>query len=164
MCRLPFPHNFIAKVLCAKDGIKDDFEVVGSGGVTVKVEAAGGFEDAVQFKEAVCHHDEVSHHIRFFEEAAEGLDHFGDIGVGVFEDFEEFMLGLITPVPGIFKGGDLGIRLVPFGGFEEEVVIALGVEGGIKVDEVYGFIFDVVTEDVEVITEVEGVGHGGCPF
>ena len=36
---------------------------------------------------------------------------------------------------------------------EEDVVGGVGVEGRIEVDEVYGFIGDVVAEDGEVVSE-----------
>ena len=54
----------------------------------------------------------------------------------------------------LYLGGGLGgIALT-----EEDVVGGVGVEGGIEVDEVDGLIGDVVTEDGEVVSEVEFVG------
>ena len=51
------------------------------------------------------------------------------------------------------RGGLRGIVLA-----EEDVVDGVGVEGRIEVDEVDGLIGDVVTEDGEVVSEVEFVG------
>ena len=38
---------------------------------------------------------------------------------------------------------------------------AAGLAGGIEVDEIYGFIGDIVAEDGEVVSEVELVLPGG---
>lgn len=41
--------------------------------------------------------------------------------------------------------------------FEEDVVGAVRVEGWIQVDQIHGFIGDVVAEDIEVVTVVKSV-------
>ena len=41
---------------------------------------------------------------------------------------------------------------------EEDVVVGVGVEGRIKVDQVHRFVVDVAAEDVEVVAVVEDVG------
>ena len=54
------------------------------------------------------------------------------------------------------RGGLGGIVLA-----EEDVVGGVGVEGGIEVDEVYGLSLGMLlTEDGEVVSEVEFVGVG----
>lgn len=57
MAASALPDNFIAIVLSAKYSIHDDLEIMTGGGVAVQIQAAGGFEDAVQFHQAGGHHD-----------------------------------------------------------------------------------------------------------
>ena len=45
------------------------------------------------------------------------------------------------------------------GRFEQKVVIALGVERRVKVDEVNGFIFDVLAEHLQMVAK-EKLVHG----
>jgi hypothetical protein len=71
----------------------------------------------------------------------------GQVGVG--------RLGRWTPVPGVLEGQQLGIggiaRLVA----EDDVVVAIGVEGRVEVDQVDGGIGQVATQqDVEVVAVV----------
>ena len=69
--------------------------------------------------------------------------------------FVELALGLFAPMPRVFKGRDLRLALVPLGRFEEEIVVALGIERRVEVDEVNGFSREVVAQDVEVVAEIE---------
>ena len=61
-------------------------------------------------------------------------------------------------MPGVLEGQQLGIggiaRLVA----EDDVVIAVRVEGRVEVDEVDGAIGQVATPDVEAVAVVEDVG------
>jgi len=61
-------------------------------------------------------------------------------------------------VPGVLEGQQLGIggiaRLVA----EDDVVVAVGVEGRVEVDQVDGGIGQVATQDVEVVAVIEDVG------
>jgi hypothetical protein len=74
----------------------------------------------------------------------------GQVGVG--------RLGRWTPVPGILEGQQLGIggiaRLVA----EDDVVVAIRVEGRVEVDQVDGGIGQVATQDIEVVAVVEDIG------
>ncbi len=47
------------------------------------------------------------------------------------------------------------LALVPLGRFEEEIIVALGIERRVKVDQVNGFGCDALAQDIQVITEVE---------
>ena len=70
-------------------------------------------------------------------------------------DLVELAFGLFAPVPAIFEGGYRCVAVVALGGFEEEVVIALGVEGRVEIDEVNRLVLDVLAQDVEVVAVVE---------
>src|ERR1039458_3924522 len=81
------PDDFVAEVLCSKNRIQQQLQVVGRSWIAVEEKAAGGFEDAMELDEAGGHHGEVSHHGGVFEEAVEGFHHLrdGDAGAGVNE-------------------------------------------------------------------------------
>jgi len=61
-------------------------------------------------------------------------------------------------MPRVFKGVNLRGRLLAVALFEENVVVLVGLEGRVEVDEVYRFVPDVAAEDVEVIAVVEQIG------
>ena len=45
-------------------------------------------------------------------------------------------LGVLAPVPGVVEGFDLGVRLLALVRLEQDVVGAVGVEGGVQVNQV----------------------------
>ena len=57
------PDDFIPKIRWAENSVQEQLEVVTCGGIAVKIDAAGGFEDTVEFDHALCHHGEVCHHV-----------------------------------------------------------------------------------------------------
>jgi len=59
--------------------------------------------------------------------------------------------------PGAFEGHDLGggAGAVAFG--EENVVVLAAVEGRVQVDEIDGFVLDVLAQDGEVVAVVKTV-------
>ena len=119
----------------------------------MEVEGASGFEDAVKFDETDGHVGEVCHHLVGSDEGAQCGDHVGDLGRDMVGGGEFLVdgFGVDVPMPGIFKGIYLGSGLVAGFVFEEDVVVAVGVERWVKVDEVDGFIGDVLAKDGEVI-------------
>ena len=129
-----------------------------SGRGQFQIERAGGFEDAVEFEQAVGHHGEVGHHVILPEEGPERLNDLRKVGVRTLDDLAVFALGLLVPVPGIFKGFNLRLAALTLGRFEEEIVVALRIERRVEVDEVNGFVREVLAEDVEVVA-VEKLVH-----
>jgi hypothetical protein len=51
----------------------------------------------------------------------------------------------------VLESLDLGVGLRPIFFGEEDVVVGVGVERGIEVDQIDRFILDVSAEDVEVV-------------
>ena len=100
-------------------------------------------------------HNSRSHHVVLAEKGAERLDHLRQVGVRAVDDLVVFALGLLVPVPGVLKGLDLRRAALPLGRFEEEIVVALGIERRVEVDEVNGFAREVVAEDMEVVAVVK---------
>lgn len=111
----------------------------------MEVEGAGGFEDAVELEEAVGRHGEIAHRVVLAEEGAEGFHHLGHVGVGLVEEFVELAFGLSPPVPRVFEGSDLRFALLALGRFEEEVVVALGIEREIEIDQINRFVRESVS-------------------
>ena len=149
------PYYFTAKVLRPKYRVHQQLQVVAGGGVAVEVDAASVLEDAVKFDHALGHHGEVGHHVVVAEEGAHGLEQVWQLSGGVGHDVLVGALGIEVPVPSVFEGGDLGGGLLAAFFLEEDVVVGVGFEGRVEVDEVNAGVGDVVAEDVEVVTEVE---------
>lgn len=125
----------------------------------MEVEGAGGFEDAVELEQAVGHHGEVGHHVVLAQEGAQSLHHLGHVGVGLVEELVKFALGLRVPVPRVLEGFNLRLARLSLGRFEQEIVVALGIERRVEVDEVNRFGRNVVAEDVKVVAVIELI-HG----
>lgn len=98
------------------------------------------------------------------EESAEGTHGVGDAAAAL-DDFLIGGFGVHVPLPCVFEGHDLGAGAgaVFFG--EEDVVVLAAVEGRVEVDEVDGFVLDMLAEDAEVVAVIELVLlcglHGG---
>jgi len=119
------------------------------------------------------HHGAVGEHVGAAEEVVEAFEALGDAGLGGAEDFDIFGGGFEVGE----TGGDARKRAgralkralrdcggaVFFG--EEDVVVGVGIEGRIEIDQVDGFILDIAEEDFEIVAVIEGVGrlvgHGG---
>jgi hypothetical protein len=88
------------------------------------------------------------------EEGAKGAHGVGD-AAALLDDFLVGALGVHVPLPGVLEGHDLrtGAGAVLFG--EEHVVVLAAVEGRIEVDEVDGFVLDVLAQDFEVVAVIE---------
>ena len=162
VCRGAFPNNFVAEILKSKYRIYNNLQVMTRGRVAVQVEAAGRFQDAVQLDQTGGHHDEVSHHLVASDEVEQGADGFGDFVRRVQDQGFVSGFGCFAPVPGVFKGGDLGFAVGAAFGFEEHIVVAVAVEGRVEVYEVDAAIGEVVSaaQDVEVVAVEESVAHG----
>ncbi len=150
MSTCSFPNYFITEILKPKHRIQNDLQIMAGGRVAVQVQAAGGLEHAVHLDQAGSHHHQVGQHLVLTDDAAQGGDHVIH-GAGVGSD--EITIGLLSglaPVPGVVKGGDLGVGGDAGFILEEDVVGAVGVEGRVEVDEVDRFGGDV------------SGGWGGC--
>jgi hypothetical protein len=89
------------------------------------------------------------------QKAAQGLHHFRHVGVGLVQEFVKFALGLLVPMPGVLEGFNLRLAVVAAGRFEEQIVVALGIERRVEIDEVNGFVRNVLAEDLEIVAVVE---------
>ena len=51
-------------------------------------------------------------------------------------------------MPGVFEGGDLRFGLDAGFVFEQDVVIAVGIERRIEIDEIDRFVLDIVAQNL----------------
>src|SRR6266540_6136527 len=63
-----------------------------------------------------------------------------------------------SSVPGVFQGQQLGIACLARLVADDDVVVAVRVEGRVEGDQVHGGSGQVATQDVEVVAVVEDVG------
>lgn len=78
-------------------------------------------------------------------------------GVGLAQDFVELALRLLAPVPEILERGDLGVGLVALWRLEQQVVVALGVERRVQINQVHRFSSHVLAQDMQVVAEIQPV-------
>ncbi len=69
--------------------------------------------------------------------------------------------GLGVPMPGVFKGGYLRFALGSALVLEKNVVIAVGIERRVQIDQVNATRRDVFPQDVQIVAVVESV-HRKC--
>ena len=98
----------------------------------MEIERAGGFEDTVEFEQAVGHHGEVGHHVVLAKKGTERLNHLRQIGVRAVDNLIIFALGLFVPVPSVLKRLNLRLTALSLGRFEEEIVARLELNGGAR--------------------------------
>ena len=84
------------------------------------------------------------------EEGAHSLEQVGQSLGGIGHDVLVGQAGLPDPVPGVLEGGNLGRGLLAALFLEEDVVVCVGVEGRIEIDEVNAFVGDVIAQDVQL--------------
>jgi hypothetical protein len=54
------------------------------------------------------------------------------------------------------SSANVGVRLVVAAGrFEEQIVVALGIERRVEIDEVNGFVRKMLAEDLEIVAVIE---------
>ena len=144
-----------AHLLCPTVRVHQQLEVVVGGGVAVEVYATCVLQDAVEFYHALGHHGQVGHHVVIAGEGTHGLEEVGELAGGVGYNILIGALRFKTPAPGVLEGGNLGGGLLACLFLEEDVVVGVGVEGRVEIDEVNAGVGDVVAQDVEVVAEVE---------
>ena len=103
----PLPHNLIAEVLWPKNRVHDQLVVIAGHRVAMQIDRAGGLQDAMQFNQANGHHGQVGHAL--LEKLMQSLGQVLDLFVGGDHDLIESILCIISPLPRISKGFDLGL-------------------------------------------------------
>ncbi len=155
------PNDLIKKSLCAENSIEHQFEIVTGGRIAMEIKAAGGFEDAMQFDQARSHHGQIRHHGGISEKIMERIHHFHDGGVWAIVHKLGVGLRGVGPIPGVGEGVEL--RLAGFTGSlaEEDVVIGIGVERRVEVNEVNAGVRKKlrVAQPVEIVAKQQTV-HG----
>ena len=118
----------------------------------MQIDAAGGLEDTVQLDHA------LRHHVVLAEEGAQRGQQLTYLARLFSDDFLVGEFGFQAPAPGVVEGGDLRGRLFTAALAKEDIVGRIGVEGWVQVDEVNALVDNMLTQDDEVVAEVELVG------
>ena len=71
------------------------------------------------------------------------------------QQFLKLAGGLLAPRPRIFERFNLRLALFSLGRFEQEIVVALGVERRVEIDEVNSLVLNVLTQHLKVVAEVK---------
>ena len=104
--------------------------MVRGGRVATQIQAAGGFEDAMQF------HQTRRHHRRIFEEGMPRFHHFHDGGVWAVVHELAVSVRRVRPIPRVRER--VKLRLTRLAGrlAEQDVVIRIGIERRVEINEV----------------------------
>jgi hypothetical protein len=57
-------------------------------------------------------------------------------------------------VPGILKSCNLSFRLYTLGTLKQNVIVGVGIERRVKVDQVYAFVWNLFAENIQIISEI----------
>ncbi len=109
----------------------------------MEVYASSGLEHSVKLHQAGGHHYQVGGHGVGADELAQGRNHLLHLqGRGRILDDVQLVgpLRLLSPLPGVGEGLDLGGGILARFLAEEDVVGGVGVEGRVQVDQVDGLV------------------------
>jgi hypothetical protein len=154
------PDDLVYHVFLPKYLIENDLKIVARRRVTVEIERAAHFQDAVHFDQSDSHHGEIGHQVAGTHKLPEGLHHVFEFErIRAHHYLVECLLTFFAPEPGVFKG--LNLRTGEFAGLvgENDIVGALRIEGRVEIDQVDGLILDVFAQDFEIVAVIECV-HG----
>lgn len=102
----------------------------------MEIQAAGGFEDAMQFHQARCHHRQIRHHRGIFQEGMQRLHHFHDGDVRAVVHKLGVGLRGVRPVPGVREGVELRLSRLAGSFAEQDVVIRIGIERRVEINQI----------------------------
>ena len=87
------------------------------------------------------------------------FERLGDAVVAGAEDFGVLLRGFQAPFPGVLERLDLGLGLLPALLGEQHVVVGVGIERRVEIDQVHRLVVHVAPKDVEVVAVVEQVAR-----
>ena len=158
------PHDLAAEVLRTVEGVEDHLEVVARAGIAVQINRPGALEHAPRLDEADGHHRQVGEHVAVpAEEGLEGDHHAAQRRRNVDParhpagQLVKRPLGRGVPGPRVDERDALRARALA-----DDVVGAVGVDGGVEVDEVDRPGRDPAPHHLEVVAAVEITGHRGA--
>ena len=109
-------------------------------------------------RHALRHHCEIRHHVVLSEEGAQSSEQLTDFTSLFSDNFLVGKFGFQAPALGVVEGDGLRGGLFAAALPEQNIVCCVGVEGRIQVDEVNALGGDVLTQNVEIVAELELVG------
>jgi hypothetical protein len=84
------------------------------------------------------------------------LEEFRKIGIRLPDKLKIFPFSLISPMPRILKGCDLGVGIMSGRRRIKDIVISFGIEWRIEIDQINGIVLEVVTisENLQIVTVI----------
>jgi hypothetical protein len=158
---ISLPDDLVYEELWPKHRIHQNFEVMAGSRVAMEIDGAGLFENAAKFDKARGHHRQIRHHVGVEQEGLEGTEGICDAAALLY-NLLEGALGVDIPLPCVLEGANLRAGLGAILFCKQNVVILARIERRVEVDKVYGLVFDVALEDIEIVSVIELVllsGH-----
>src|SRR5580658_1211815 len=122
------------------------------GRIAMKVDTTSRFQDPVKLLKPGSHHDEIRHHVGWPEKNPKRLEEIGK-PPSFLDRLKVCFFGFGSPFPRVFKGGDLGVRVLPALFLEQHVVGGIRVERRVEVYEIYRLVRGVLPHDRQVIAK-----------
>ena len=131
-----FPDDFVLEILLPENPVQHHSQIMTRGRVAMQIQAAGGFEDAMQFHQARRHHRQIRHHRGIPQQIMQGIHHLHHGGLRAV--VHKFRVGLrgVRPIPGVGEGVKLRLARLARSLAEQDVVIRVGIERGVQVNKV----------------------------
>ena len=157
--RRSLPNYFVTKIRRSEHPVQQHPQIMARGRVAMEIEAARGFEDAMQFHQTRGHHRQIRHHGGGSEKAVEGLHHVHDGGVRAIVHKLGVGLRGVRPIPGVGEGVKLRLAGFPGSLAEKDVVIGVGIEGRVEINEVNAGVgkFLRVAQPTEIVAKEKPV-------
>jgi hypothetical protein len=152
----PLPNDFRPEVGRSKHGVHEHLQVMTGRRVAVKVNTCGRLHDAPEFHQARGHHHEIGQHVAFAEEGPERLKAISHAPAR-HHDLRKDGFAFLIPCPGVRESLNLTCGLAPVFFREKNVVICVGVERRVQVNEVNRLVFDMPAHHIQIIAVVEQV-------
>src|SRR5665213_809115 len=159
MGKSSLPDYLVSEIGWSEHRVKQDLQIMTCYGIAVQVQRSGWLQHPVQFQQPNGHHREIGHHVVLAEKRAHRPQQVGGVGVAGAQHLIEGVLGLLPPMPGIFEGFDLRLRLRPRRRAEQHIVGRLRIERRVEVDQIDALAGDAVAQNVQVIAVIKRVRH-----
>ncbi len=109
----------------------------------------------MQFNQANGHHHQVGHRVVSSQERQQSLHQISELGRAAGHDFLVHRFCFDAPLPGVLKSRDLRGGFLAALLLKEDVVVGVGLERRVKVNQVDAGIRDVFAKNIQVIGKID---------
>jgi hypothetical protein len=149
------PDDLVPEVAGPEHPVQQQLQIVARGRVAVQIQAAGRFQHAVELDQPRRHHREIRHHVVLTEKLLHRAEQVGDVGIAARHHLVKGLRGFRAIVPAILERLDLAVRGRALGRLEEDVVVGVGVERRVEIDQVDALVRNVLAQHLQIVAIVK---------